>query len=164
MKTQSILIGVVIGLLATLIMDLGGIIAFRFGLAGPGPRRTGPHLIGRWFLYLFRGKFSHAYILDTPPMQREAPVGLLVHYSIGAVLAVVYFALLQALHATPTLFNALIFGIATTSLAWFYLYPAWGYGWLGADARGARMTYIALYNHLVYGLGIALWTSLLYPG
>jgi hypothetical protein len=163
MNPQLLVIGALVGLLATVVMDISSLIGFRLGLAGRGPSRTGYHLIGRWFLYLLRGRGSHASILDSPPLPREAPLGTLVHYTIGGFLGALYFALLQLLNSVPTLWSAVSFGIGTTVLPWFYLYPAWGYGWLGASAQGVRMTYFSLYSHMFYGLGIALWARLLYP-
>lgn len=163
MNTQLLLIGALVGLLATIVMDISSVIGLRLGLAGTGPSRTGFHLIGRWFGYLLRGKSSHASILDSPALPREVPLGALVHYAIGTFLGALYFALLILLNAAPTPLSAVVFGIGTTLLPWFYLYPAWGYGWLGTDAKGVRMTYFSLYNHAFYGLGIALWTAFLYP-
>jgi hypothetical protein len=162
MVSQVLEAGVLVGLLATLAMDIASGIGLRLGFAGPGPRRTGYHLIGRWFGHLLRGKFTHATIIDTPPLPREVLLGALVHYLIGAVLGLVYFFGLLLLGVEPTLWNALIFGIITTVFSWFYLYPAWGYGVLGADAKGFRMTYFSLYAHTIFGLGIALWTALIY--
>lgn len=163
MLNQLLVIGVLDGLLATLLMDLSSVIGIAIGLAGRSPRRTGFHLIGRWFLYLFRGKFSHDSILDSPPLRLEVPIGALVHYSIGAVLGALYFATVQRLGSGPDIWSAVTFGVATTVLSWLYLYPAWGYGWLGADARGFRLTYFSLYNHVFFGIGLAIAVNLGYP-
>jgi hypothetical protein len=165
MNAQLLLIGGLIGLLATLVMDIGSLIVFftvlRLGRASPGPRSTGHHLIGRWFLYLLRGKGSHHSILDSAPLSNELPIGVLVHYSIGAFLGALYFILLQLLNSGPTLLNALAFGIGSTVLPWFYLYPTWGYGPLGLKAPGPPLAFISLFNHTLYGLGLALWAMLL---
>jgi hypothetical protein len=163
MNAQLLLTGALVGLLATVVMDISSLVALRLGLAGRGPSRTGYHLIGRWYLYLLRGRISHTSILTSPPLPQEAPLGALVHYAIGAFLGAFYFALLQLLNSGPTLLNAVAFGLGTTVLPWFYLYPTWGYGWLGANAQGVRMTYFSLINHTFFGLGIALWATLLHP-
>lgn len=164
MNSWDLLTGAAIGLLATLVMDIAGSVGIRIGLAGSMPRRTGPHLIGRWFGYMLRGKFTHGSILDTPPLPGEPILGLVVHYSIGTALGLIYTGLLAVLHSAPAVANAVIFGIVTTVVPWLYLYPVWGYGWLGADAKGVRMTYFALYSHAAFGLGIALWGALLSRG
>jgi hypothetical protein len=162
MTLQHLLSGVVVGLLSTLVMDLSSLIGLSFGLAGRDPPRTGYNLVGRWMLYLLRGKRSHSTILDSPPIQHEVLVGILVHYMIGVSLGLIYFAGLDLIGTIPTPLSAVAFGVATTVLPWFYLYPAWGYGRFGANARGFRMTYFSLYNHTFFGLGIALSAALLY--
>jgi hypothetical protein len=91
-----------VGILATVTMDVVAVIALRLGIAGRGPRRTGPDLIGRWIGYLLRGKFRHTDILQTPPLRGELVLGLAAHYLIGIVLTLVYLGLLVVAHATPT--------------------------------------------------------------
>jgi hypothetical protein len=162
MDIQVLLIGALVGVLSTLIMDLDSLVGYRKGYAG-SPPRTGFHLIGRWFGHLLRGKLTHKTILDTPPLPHEVQLGLVVHYVIGAFLGALYFAVLLAFSITPTLITALAFGVATTVFTWFFLHPCWGYGWLGAHAKGMRLTYFSLFNHITFGLGLALWTYFLYP-
>jgi len=81
MESGAFFVGVIVGILATVTMDVGAMIAFRFGIAGRGPRRTGPDLIGRWIGYLLRGKFRHTDILQTPPLPGELLLGFAAHYS-----------------------------------------------------------------------------------
>jgi hypothetical protein len=162
MDPQLLLTGALVGLLATVVMDLSSLVGIGLGLAGRNPPRTGYDLVGRWFLYLLRGRGSHSSILDTPPLPREVPVGILVHYFIGGFLGAAFLVAFHLLGVATTPLGAVAFGIATTVLPWFYLYPAWGYGFFGANARGFRMTYFSLYNHTFFGLGLALWTIILY--
>jgi hypothetical protein len=52
----------------------------------------------------------------------------------------------------------------TTALAWFVMFPAMGWGIAGT--RGPENLLLArtsLFNHALYGLGLALWASLLAP-
>jgi len=162
MDIQVILLGALVGALATLIMDLDSLVGYRMGYAG-SPPRTGFHLIGRWFGYLLRGKLTHKTILATPPLPHEIPLGVVVHYAIGMILGSFYFALLSNFSITPTLLTALAFGLATTVFTWFILHPSWGYGWLGANAKGMRLTYFSVFNHITYGFGLFLWSYFLYP-
>ena len=60
-----------LGILATVTMDVVAVMALRLGIAGRGPRRTGPDLIGRWIGYFLQGKFRHTDILQTPPLRGE---------------------------------------------------------------------------------------------
>ena len=56
MESRAFIVGLIVGILATVTMDVVAVIALRLGIAGRGPRRTGPDLIGRWIGYLLRGK------------------------------------------------------------------------------------------------------------
>jgi hypothetical protein len=58
MESRAFIVGLIVGILATVTMDVVAVIALRLGIAGWGPRRTGRDLIGRWIGYLMRGKCS----------------------------------------------------------------------------------------------------------
>jgi hypothetical protein len=164
MESRAFIVGVIVGILATVTMDVVAMIALRLGVAGRGPRRTGPDLIGRWIGYLLRGKFSHTDILQTPPLRGELVFGFAAHYLIGIVLTLVYLGLLIVAQATPTALNAILYGTATTILPWFLMFPSQGMGWLGWDAPGdAHLACVSLFNHIVFGLGLALWLAVIRP-
>ncbi len=164
MESRVFIVGLIVGVLATLTMDVVAMIALRFGITGRGPRRTGPDLIGRWIGYLFQGKFRHADILQTPPLRGERLLGFTAHYLIGIVLTIAYLGLLVVVHATPTALSAILYGTATTVLPWFLMFPSQGMGWLGRNAPGdADLASISLFNHVVFGLGIALWMAVIRP-
>ena len=164
MESRAFIVGVIVGILATVSMDVVGMIALRLGIAGRGPRRTGPALIGRWIGYLLRGKFRHTDILQTPSLRGELVLGLAAHYSIGIVLTLIYLGLLVVAHATPTALSAILYGTATTVLPWFLMFPSQGMGWLGWDAPGdTHLVRASLFNHVIFGLGIALWMAVLRP-
>jgi hypothetical protein len=165
MNLQFILVVAAVGVLATLTMDLIGLIGGRLGLAGKGPGRTGADLVGRWFGYLLRGEFRHHTILVTPALRNEVILGLAVHYSIGIALTLIYFVVVWLVGGAPSAVSLLIYGIATTIFPWFLLYPSWGYGWLGRSAPGdAHLTRMSVVNHLFFGLGLALWAAILLGG
>jgi Protein of unknown function (DUF2938) len=164
MESRAFFVSLIVGILATVTMDVAAVIALRLGIAGRGPRRTGPDLIGRWIGYLARGKFKHDDILRTPPLRRELPLGLLSHYAIGIVLSFAYFTLLGAMHIAPSFLTAILYGLATTVFPWFLMFPSQGMGWLGASAPApAHLTRTSLYNHAVFGLGLGLWTFVIGP-
>jgi hypothetical protein len=164
MESRAFIVGVIVGILATVTMDVVAVIALRLGIAGRGPRRTGPDLIGRWVGYLFQGKFRHTNILQTPPLRGELLLGLAAHYLIGIVLTLLYIGLLIVAHATPTALSAILYGTATTVLPWFLMFPSQGMGWLGRDAPAdAHLARSSLFNHIVFGLGIALWMAVFRP-
>ena len=65
-------------------------------------------------------------------------------------------------HAPPTALSAILYGTATTVLPWFLMFPSQGMGWLGRDAPSdVHLTRISLFNHVIFGLGIALWMAVL---
>jgi len=47
MESRAFIIGLIVGILATVTMDAVAVFALRLGTADRGPRRTGPDLIGR---------------------------------------------------------------------------------------------------------------------
>ena len=111
-----------------------------------------------------QGKFSHTDILQTPPLRGELVLGLAAHYLIGIVLTLVYLGLLVVAHAPPTALSAILYGTATTVFPWFLMFPSQGMGWLGRDAPGdAHLARVSLFNHIIFGLGIALWVAVMRP-
>jgi len=164
MESRTFIVSLMVGILATVTMDVVAMIALRFDIAGRGPRRTGPDLIGRWIGYLLRGKFRHTDILQTPPLRGELVLGLGAHYLIGIALTLMYLGLLLVTHATPTALSAILYGTATTALPWFLMFPSQGMGWLGRNAPDdAHLARVSLFNHIIFGLGIALWMAVLRP-
>ena len=131
MESRAFIVGLIVGILATVTMDVVAVVALRFGIAGRGPRRTGPDLIGRWIGYLLRGKFRHTDILQTPPLRGELVLGLAAHYLIGIVLTLVYLGLLVVAHATPTALSAILYGTAPRSSPGFSC--SHHRGWAGWD-------------------------------
>ncbi len=147
---------ILMGVLATLFMDLSAILLVKAKIIHPP---IGPEAVGRWTLYMFRGKFIHKDINKTPALNNEKSAALLSHYLIGIVLAGIYL-LLELVE--PTIRNqpwmSLIFGFATVLLPWLWLYPSMGLGFLASKAPG-RSPYIvtSLVNHTNFGLGFVIW-------
>jgi hypothetical protein len=163
MEPRFLLSGIAVGILATLTMDIGAVVGFRLGVAGRGPSPLGPSLIGRWVGYMAKGRFTHADILSSPPIPGEIALGVATHYLVGIILTFLYLALLSAAGAAPSVPAALAYGIVTTGLTWFLMFPAQGMGWCGRLARGAHVARSSLYIHFVFGAGLALWTAALPP-
>ena len=154
MESRGFIVGLIVGILATVTMDVVAMMALWLGIAGRGPRRTGPDLIGRWIGYLLRGKFRHMDILQTPPLRGELVLRLAAHYLIGIVLTLVYLGLLVMAHTTPTALSAILYGTATTASPWFLMFPSQEMGWLGLDAPGdAHLARASLFNHIIFGVG-----------
>ena len=136
MESRAFIVGLIVGILATVTMDVVAMMALRLGIAGPGPRRTGPDLIGRWIGYLLQGKFRHTDILQTPPLRGELLLGLVAHYSIGIVLTLVYLGLLVVAHATPTALSAILLRNGHHCLSLVSHVPIAGGGLVGTGCAG----------------------------
>ena len=112
MESHVFIVGLIVGLLATLTMDVVAVIALRLGIA----------------------------------------------------LTLGYLGLLIVAHSTPTALSAILYGTATTALPWFLMFPSQGMGWLGLDAPGdAHLARASLFNHIIFGVGIALWMAVIRP-
>jgi hypothetical protein len=147
---------ILMGLLATLFMDLLSIILGKLRIIH---QLIKPQVVGRWALYMFRGKFIHQDIHKTPALNNEKSAALLSHYLIGIVLAGIYLLLelkVPAIRHQPWM--ALIFGLTTVLLPWLWLYPSIGIGFVASKAP-RRSPYIvtSLINHTNFGLGLMIW-------
>ena len=144
------------GVFATLIMDfLASILAKRKIIH---PFIT-PDAIGRWFLYMFKGKFIHNDINKTPPLKNEKLWCLISHYLIGIVLAGIYLFFESELPIIrDQTWLSILFGIVTVALPWFWLLPSTGFGFM-ASKSSIRSLIIRtnLINHTNFGLGLFIW-------
>ena len=151
---------ILMGLWATLFMDIMAKIFGKLKVIHPTIR---PEIVGRWALYMLRGKFVHEDIDKTPGLGNEKSAALIAHYLIGIILAGIYLFIELKMPITryqPGM--ALIFGIATTLLPWFWLYPSIGLGFLASKATN-RSPYIvtSLVNHTDFGLGFLIWIAVI---
>ena len=114
-----------IGIGATLTIDLWNLFLKRaFGMPS-----LSYCLLGRWCRHMLEGTFRHVSIAAALPKLRECTVGWIVHYTIGAVLALVFVAVMSGdWLARPTLLPALLYGIGTVVFPFFILQPAFGLG------------------------------------
>ena len=57
-----------------------------------------------------------------------------------------------------------ILATVTTVFPWFLMFPSQGRGWLGRDVPGdAHLARVSLFNHIIFGLGIALSVAVMRP-
>ena len=153
---------ILMGAWATLFMDLLSVL---LGKSNIIHQLIEPQVVGRWTLYMFRGKFIHKDIHKTPALNSEKLVALLSHYFIGIILAGIYLLLeLKEPTIRHQLWMPLLFGLATVLLPWLWLYPSIGLGFL-ASKTPRRSPYIAtsLVNHTSFGLGLTIWIVFLRP-
>ena len=150
---------IISGIWATLIMDL-----FAKFLASRKliyPFMT-PQDLGRWFYYLLKGRIIHKDIRKTPPVKNEKMWYYVSHYLIGVILAGFYLTLSSIIkELDDNEWMALVFGIFTIVLPWFWLLPSTGLGFM-ASRSPDRINILRtnLINHTNFGLGLYLWMIL----
>ncbi|HWV95312.1 MAG TPA: DUF2938 family protein, partial [Vicinamibacterales bacterium] len=89
---RDVLVGIVIGIGATLVMDLWNLFLKRaFNI-----QSLNYCLLGRWLRHMPSGTFRHASIGAARQQPFECTVGWIAHYSIGITLALVFVVLVSA--------------------------------------------------------------------
>jgi hypothetical protein len=150
---------ILMGVFATYFMDL---------LAGFLLKRrciysfTTPVFLGRWFIYMFKGKFIHKDIRNTPPLRNEKLGYFVSHYLIGIALAGFYLFLeLKIQTFQEHVWIALIYGIITVIFPWFWLLPSVGLGFMAVKSSKRKLIIRTnLINHSNFGIGLFLWMIL----
>ena len=151
--------GLLIGLGATLVMDLWALLLKRvFHIPS-----LSYCLVGRWLRHMPEGRFKHASIGAAAPKPRECAVGWIAHYLIGAIFAVALVALAPAEWLQrPTLWPALLFGLLTVAVPFLIMQPSFGFGIAASKTPNPRQTRAkSLMTHAVFGIGLYLSASIL---
>ena len=152
MEPNDILSAVGIGIGATLLMDLWNLFLKRaFGIAS-----LNYCLLGRWLLHIPGGTFVHANINNAPPKRFECPVGWLAHYTIGIMFALVFVLIVSGdWLVRPTLWPALLYGLATIVFPFFIMQPSLGLGFAASRTPNpAQARLKSLATHTVFGAGL----------
>jgi uncharacterized membrane protein YagU involved in acid resistance len=113
-------------------------------------------LLGRWVRHMPEGTFRHANITAAPQKRFECTVGWIAHYTTGIVFAVMFVGLMSGdWLAQPTLFPAMLYGIATVVFPFFIMQPSFGLGVAASRTPNpAQARLKSLGTHVVYGLGL----------
>jgi hypothetical protein len=152
MIVEYVIYAALLGAGATAVMDIWGIV--RKTLFGIPAANYG--LVGRWLVYLTRGRFRHDPIAASPAVKGEGLIGWTAHYLIGIAYAAVLLAvwgLDWARH--PTIAPALIVGIGTVVFPLFLMQPGMGMGIAASRTprpNAARLQTVV--THAVFGLGL----------
>lgn len=144
------------GIFTTFFMDVTARLLIILKIVRPTIK---PQVVGRWALYMLKGKFIHKDIHLMPALTYEIPAAFLSHYLIGTALAGIYFCLeliVPSIHSQP--WASLIFGITTSLLPWLWLYPAIGIGFLASKSKNqSDFIILSIINHLNFGIGLTIW-------
>ena len=145
------------GIFATIVMDVMAGVLAKSKIIYPF---ISQEAIGRWFLYIFRGKFVHKDINQTPSLKNEKLWCMISHYLIGVILAGV-FLIFESIEPTiaEKYWIPLIYGIITVFLPWLWLLPSTGFGFVASKAPNRNAVLRTnLLNHTNFGLGLMIWT------
>ncbi|AZQ12339.1 DUF2938 domain-containing protein [Shewanella khirikhana] len=151
----------IIGVGATLIMDLWAMLRLRlFGVPS-----LNYAMVGRWLLWMPKGRFTHSPITAAAPQQGEALAGWLAHYAIGIAFAGLLLPFAGATWFTePTLAPAIALGLVTVAAPFLLLQPAMGMGIAASRAPKPWHARVhSLLTHAVFGLGLYLSALIIKP-
>jgi hypothetical protein len=151
-EAHEILGAIVVGIGATLVMDLWNLFLKRtFSIPS-----LNYCLLGRWVRHMEGGTLTHASITAAPAKPLECTVGRIAHYTIGVVLALMFLMLTSGdWLARPTLLPALLYGIGTVVFPFFIMQPSFGLGVAASrtpNPTQARLKSLA--THTVFGVGL----------
>lgn len=144
------------GIFSTFFMDTLGRTLVKLKIVRPALES---YILGRWVLYILRGKFVHKDIHQTPALKNEKNAALISHYLIGIVLIGIYIFLETKIPVLRTqILMPIIFGVTTVLLPWLWLYPGIGFGLLASKAKN-KLDFIifSIINHLNFGIGMTIW-------
>jgi hypothetical protein len=144
-------VAVVVGIGATVIMDLWGLLLRRvFNIPA-----SNYCLVGRWLRHMADGVFKHASIAAAARKPAECAVGWIAHYTIGVLFALALASVAPGWLESPVPGPALVFGLVTVIFPFFIMHPGFGLG-LAASRTPAPMQarLRSLMNHAVFGLGL----------
>lgn len=154
MPPDLLLRAVLIGIGATLVMDLWALLLKRLF----GAPSLDYAMVGRWIGHLLRGRLTHPGIARSAPVAGERAIGWIAHYAIGIVFALLLLAIWgPAWAARPTLLPALIVGIATVAAPFLILQPGMGAGIAASRAPKPGVARLrSLMAHASFGVGLYL--------
>lgn len=154
MAVEMIVQASILGIGATLVMDLWALARRRF-FAVPSLDYA---LVGRWLGHMRQGRFRHAAIGKAPPVGGERPLGWAFHYLTGLAFAGLFLLLVgEVWLQRPTLWPALLFGGLTVAAPLLLMQPAFGMGIAAARMVNPwQVRSRTLLTHLLFGLGLYL--------
>ncbi len=154
---------ILIGVGATIVMDLWALLLRQFGIPS-----LNFAFLGRWIGHLPEGHWVHERIAKATPVRGELLIGWCAHYSIGITFAALLLSTFGLQWArSPSLLPALAIGIVTVFAPLLILQPALGAGIASSKTPTPVFNCIkSLVTHTVYGVGLylaALATAALIP-
>ena len=145
--------GALIGVIATIAMDLWALVA-KHVLRWPTSNWA---LVGRWFGHMPSGRFVHRSIGDAAPVRGELALGWAAHYVIGIAYGVGFVLLVRDVAPGRTLASALAFALALLVFPWLVMQPALGSGpFASRTPRPNLARLVSVSMHTAFGIGLYL--------
>lgn len=150
---QLILQSLVIGVFATIIMDICTVIRKKFFQT----QSLNYAFVGRWVLGWRECQFMHSNITQAPTQSGELIVGWTFHYLTGILWVVMLFGLSHLGLFQINFFSIMLFALFTTLAPFLVMQPALGLG-LFARRTPAPIKAVkkSIVTHLCFGFGIYL--------
>nr|WP_314620103.1 DUF2938 domain-containing protein [uncultured Pseudomonas sp.] len=147
-----------IGMGATVVMDLWGLLLRRLGVA-----TLNFAMVGRWAGHALKGRMWHQAIAKAEPVRHELAWGWVIHYAIGVLFAMLLIAMAgESWLQAPTLGPALVVGMGTVVAPLCFMQPVMGAGFFASRMPApARNCLKSLVTHLVFGVGLFLSAAMI---
>lgn len=149
-----VIAGVLMGVLATVLMDLWALALNRFA-GQPAPNWAMP---GRWVVHATRGVVFHEAIADAKDVRGELQIGWAFHYAVGIIYGIALAVIMgTGWLAQPSFLPAWLFSILMVGFGWFLLQPGMGLGWAASKTPNPwKVRALNLVAHTVFALGLWL--------
>lgn len=157
--TSILLDSLIVGVGATLVMDLAAWLCLRLFAIQP----LNYAFVGRWLIGITHGKFRHNPIMASPSEKHEFAIGWFCHYAIGVVYAYMYLILANILTLnTGNIALLLLFTLSTLVMPFFVMQPCFGFG-IAANKtpHPLQVRLKSLLAHLSFGVGLYIMILLL---
>jgi hypothetical protein len=143
----------VLGVGATMVMDLWAVLLKRLGIPS-----LNFAFLGRWLGHLPEGRLVHESIARAAPVKGELLIGWGAHYTIGITFAALLLSTFGLEWArSPSLLPALLVGILTVTAPLLVLQPALGAGIFSSKTPTPVFNSLkSVVTHTVYGIGLYL--------
>ena len=135
-----------IGIGATVVMDMWGLLLRRFGVA-----TLSFAMVGRWAGHLL-----------AEPVRHEQVLGWGIHYAVGVLFAILLVGFVgERWLMAPTLLPAVVLGVSTAVAPLCLMQPLLGAGFFASRTPApARNCVKSLTTHFVFGVGLFLSAGL----
>lgn len=140
------------GIGATIVMDLWSL--FQKHIINVPPLNYA--LVGRWVLWIPKGRLRHNTIVSTSSVHKELFTGWAFHYLTGILFAFIPLLLNgPAWFKEPSLITGMLAGLITSLAPFMILQPAFGFGIAASHTpRPWLARLLSALTHLAYGLGL----------